>query len=245
MKTTAIRTIYELLSPIFAGLDKTFSIKTVTEITAPATGVDGKWRLDSCCTRWLTIGRVITIASVDYRIVDLVCNVSVTVTGASIPTAQDIQIYAPNFIHGTITQTAKETAQQPDATTWLPLIFLHDITRERFNTNPLEPVSRRAECDLYVMTERGKEGEGIDDTTSAISEYCVSPMRNLTFDIVQLIQKNKIVSQSEAYDFDITDWVKWGVYISPTGAKSNYFTENLSGCALKYEIPFIDKDLCC
>lgn len=244
MKNTQVKPVFDLLSPIIAGIDKTFSIKSVVEIT-PVTGGVGKWQLNACNTRWLTLSRMLTISAVSYKIVGMVCNDHIIVTGPSAPIAQNIQIYAPIFTHGTITQTVKEITDQPTTDTWLPMIFLHDITQERFTTDPMSPVNRTPTCDIYVMTERGSDGEGINDLTSDITSYCINPMRNLLFDIVSAIQNHKTVNEADAYNFDVEDWAKWGVYISPKGTSKNYFTENLSGTHLKYDIPFMDKDFCC
>jgi hypothetical protein len=118
------------------------------------------------------------------------------------------------------------------------MIWLHEITRERFNTDLLNLVDRTSECDIYFLDDA--------DTESWLTEnhdkYAIKPMRNLMAAFLDVLREQPGVDPDFVYE--AFDHANFGEYFKNKGHKDKIFDDPLSGVQLRISIQFY-KDLSC
>lgn len=230
MRSEAIET-YDKLVPIVATIKNIFTPTLVTELSP------NNYRIDSCDTLWLTLTYTVLIGAVTYTIVDLEPNVSITVTGASLPAAVPFDIHSPVFLAATSIEQNKEMARIENSKDKLPLIWLHDIVKEKFVKEVDSILERKSQCELYFLIDADFEGW----TTAQHRKYAILPMRNLMFNFVDALQESGNIGLLG--DYDVQDHARFGVY-EDKGHTKRIFSDDLSGSQLSIEIPF-QKNLGC
>ncbi len=224
---------FQLLEPIVAAMNKTFVIDSVTGSASP-------YILNSCNTLWLTIGYTISIGGNDYVVTDLTANESVTVSGSSTPpTKGSYDIDLPYFTHGTLLMQNAESKLKTDSWDKLPMIYLHETTPERINSDQDDSsIERESDCDLYFMIDC----DYANWLTVDHFKYAVRPMRNLAAEFIEALKSSGSVGIIENYQQ--FDQPNWGIYISNKGQTSRLIDDELSGTQLTITIPFLKDTEC-
>jgi hypothetical protein len=227
-----IKETWELLLPILNTINKTFTVSSVID------NGNGTFKLNTCNTLWLTINYNLTIGAETYKIIDVEPNEWVLLQGVNAPILTSFDVYSPFKFHGTIIAQSEELNATPISFNKFPMIYLHEITRERFNVNEEETIDRESECDLYFMVDCNIQNWLTNDHY----KYAIRPMRNLLFETITAL---KLANNVGIFtDFEVFDQAKWGVYIADKGHKSKIFKDDLSGTQLRITIPF-KKELKC
>jgi hypothetical protein len=230
----------ELIEAIVSTISKVLVIKTVTDNNDGTYTLDTIDENDICSTKWATLNRVVTIDSEDYKIVDLLPNKWIKVSGAVLPVAgTSFNLYNFFYTHGTILEQNKQLTNIVKSTDKTPMIFLHESIRERFNNDFESTIDRDSECDFYFMANCEPRNWVTDDH----DRYAVKPIRNLLSLFINALENASNVDQIEG--FDVTDHANWGVYVSDKGHVKNIFPDNLSGSHLKITISFFKSSDCC
>ena len=223
---------FKLLEPIVTGINNIFFIDLITDLTG------GVYRLDSCNTLWASPGYYVEIDAIKYKIIDIVVNESITIKGDTLPTATNFDMYLPFFVHGTILATNEELKAKQLAKNKFPMIYLHEITRERHYTNE-STLDRESDCDIYFLVDADFESWLTNDHYS----YAIAPMRNLLFAFIDSLSSNLgLIANFES--FETFDHAKFGVYMSSQGHTKNIFDDRLSGTNLKITVPFLKNSQC-
>lgn len=229
---TAIKETFELLKPIVDSIDKVFIMDSIVD------NLDGTYTINTCNTLWATYSRTVTINAIDYVIVELVVNQSIKVKGASIPTGTQFDLYEPYFFHGTVIAQQEEMNNIENSWDKLPMIYLNEITRERFDLEVDSSIERESECNIFVMVDVNMG----DWKTTTHYEQAVRPMRNLAFRLIEAIKNANNVGVLTS--FDLLDHARWGVYLSASGHPKKIFADDLSGTQLRINIPFLNSNNC-
>lgn len=230
---------FELLRPVVSAIDLAF---TGTEITDNA---DGTYTIETCNTKWVTNGFTLTIAGNQYTVVDIEPNEWIKVSGSVIPGALTFNINAPVFVHGTVLAAVSEYNQVEAVASRLPMIWLHEITKERINEDPGATLGRISDCDIYFMVDADME----NFTTVDHYKYCIRPMRNLLQAFKEALRTSgtTLFNMSDRYplEYDQYDHARWGAYLRDKGHTGLWFNDGLSGTQMRINIPFKKTTLCC
>lgn len=219
---------FDLLAPVIALIDNVFVIDSVTVVVA-----DEKFKLNSEDTKWVTIGYTLEIDEVDYKVVDIMPNEWVEVTGPEEPTVSSFELYTPIFQHGTTLEQGIKLRSKKKSWDKFPLIWLHEKTRERFNNDPLSLIDRESEVDLYFLIDTDYQNyRQLDE-----DRYTIKPMRNLVNAFIDAC--NDYPGILKPFDYDITDAPKFGVYVDSKGMTKQIFDDHVSAAELKSTITFL------
>ncbi len=240
------KSTYELLIPVIASINKTFTIDSILELTAPDAGVDGVWKLLSCNTLWATESFTVTIDDVDYIISANDPNISITITGPSAPTATTFQLYPPVFYHGTVKATESDLEAKINdrllSTDRLPMIWLHEPTDETIEENPLRAIALTSRAELYFMTDADFAAWSNDDHY----KLAIRPMRNLIESFMNAVNSATTINNNKITTSTPTDLPRFSQYTGKDGKDKTIFSRTLSGCKFEIELPFIRSNkICC
>jgi hypothetical protein len=223
---------WRLLYSVIQLIDKSVTIKNVID------NHDGTYSIDSCNTKWLTLKSIFTYSGVDYTVMEIDPNVSMTIKGSAAPLAGTFDISAPFFFHGTIIATGEELHNINSTFDKFPMIFLHEVTEETFDNDEESSIDRTSDCSLYFMVDSNIQ----DWKTDLHYKYAIRPMRNLLFELIEVLNNNKGIGEFDNYR--VADHARWGVYIIDKGHTKQIFKDNLSGTSLKINIPFLKNLIC-
>jgi len=219
---------YDLLKPVVELIDNVFIIDSVEVIT-----VDEKFKLYSSNTLWLTLGYTIIIDSVEYKVVDLMPNEWIVITGAIEPTASGFDVYAPFFDHGTTLEQNTKLLLKKKSWDKFPLIWLHEKTKEKFDNDPMTIIDRVSDVDLYFIIDTNMRSfRQLDE-----DRYTIKPMRNLINGFIDAC--NDYPGILKPFDYDVTDAPKFGVYENSKGEKKRIFNDDVTAEELKSTITFL------
>lgn len=227
-------TTYDLLVPIVQSLNKTITSTKVEQYS------DTQYKIYTCDTKWLTLNRQIEIGADTFKVVDIQPNEWILVSGDTQPSLQPFDIYSPFFVHGTVMASKAEFDQKLLSTDKTPMIWMHEITNERFFPLDENAIDRESQCDLFFLIDANFSDWKIQDHY----KYAIMPMRNLLFQFEEVLRNYKDVGIYE--DYEVLDHAKFGVYVSERGHPTNIFNAELSGSQLKISIPFLKTlENCC
>ena len=201
--------------------------------------LDGTFTLLLCKTYWLETQETITINSVDYSIIEVVKDTSVTITSISAPLLNTFTIDAPNFYSGTIIQTNLELSQDSkDVSARTPMAYLFRDIEDTFL--PLDSViERETPIRLFFLDDENFA----DMSSESNSDEVLEPMRQMAYYFVnEILEKNKKIGKLDA-NYSIRDYSKFGVE-NASGYTENIFNDQLSGVELSITIPIL-RDYTC
>lgn len=233
------KSTYELLQPVIDAIDKTFTIDSIVDNT-------GSYTLFACNTLWATAGYNITIDSIVYKITAINPNVNITITGASLPTADSFQLYVPIFYHGTFKATEGELSKKKNnrlsALDKLPMIWLHEPVDETRSEDPTEAIALTSRCELFFMTESNFAKWSNDDHYS----YAIKPMRNLINSFMNAVKYSGTINDNDILVSHPKDLPRFGKYTATDNNEKTMFSEyTMSGCRFDVELPFIRSNKTC
>lgn len=225
--------VFDRLKPIVAMMDKTIIAQSVS--TLP----DGNFLMLCAYTKWLVKGFDVVILGVTYQIVDVDTDVSITLSGASIPGALTFDAYPLRFKHGTIKRVANEQDQIPDPKSRLDLIWLREIVDEGIHFDALDSIDDEAQCRIYFLTACDFQNWTQEDG----DVKAIAPMRAACNEFIKVLTNNQWVSEMTSVG-RVKNYNIFGNQ-TDTGATKNIFNEPLSAVELAVTIPFLKECDCC
>lgn len=213
----------------------------VTELTGDGAWVDnsdGTFTMPLCRTYWLKAQDTITIDSVEYEVIDVVRDTSVTVNATSAPNGLTFFLDAPSFYHGTIIQTNQELSQDSkDVSERSPMAYLlRDLEETFFNDENL--LDRETNIRLFFLHDTNFQ----DYTTELADEETLEPMRSMAYFFVEeVLKKSKLIARFD--DYTIRDYLRFGRE-NASGYTDNIFNDNFSGVELSVTLPIKQKYPC-
>jgi len=218
---------YERLEPIINAIDKSVICQSVVDNS------DGTYTFACNYTNYLTDGYDVTIGLVTYKIVDFVCNQSITVSGASLPTVLTFDLYPLIYKHGTIKKVASELSDKISYKDKLPLIFLHEILEEEKHFDSLDSIDNDVDIRIYFLTDCNfPDWTQLDGDTKG-----VQPMRNLCREFIKALSKSQYIGLMTGTG-TIKNYNVFGNY-NDNGVIKNILNEFLTGVQLRVTIPFL------
>lgn len=235
------KSTYELLTPIIAAIDKTIAIQSVVD------NGNSTYKLNVCNSLWATIGFPLTIHGETYKIIAIVPNVSITVSGTVLPTKGYFDLYLPKFYHGTITATEVDLNAKVNnnllSSDKMPMIWLHEPVDEINDPQDENSIARFSDCDLFFMVDANfSTWSNAEHFTQAIK-----PMRQLIAAFYTALKKSGSVNDNLIDTFKTTDLPRFGRYTAYSTQKTTIFAQyEMSGTKVKINIPFIrNQKNCC
>lgn len=230
---------YKLLKPIIAAIDGTVKIKSVT-INSP-----GNYTLIVCDSLWATQGFTITIQGNQFKIIAIVPNVSITITGGAIaPIKGSFVLYHPKFYYGTIQSTIQDLDRKVNynllTSDKLPMIWLHESVDERINLDSLSAIHTRNSVDLYFMVDANFAQWTNDDHHT----YAIDPMRQLCDSFISAMKLTGLVNDHLLEQIDLNEYARWGT-TAKDGQSKKIFNMEMSGIKVKLNIPFMRGNKTC
>jgi hypothetical protein len=226
-----------LIQDIISVLDNAFSGSSVTDLGG------GIYQVFTDNTLWLTKGRNITLDGTNRLITDIAPNEWIKVSGGALPQVLTAAVYSPIFWHGTVKATNEELKLKRDNNSKYCMIYLHEIVREQFITDPSKKLDRVSTCDIYFMVDFDRT-----KLTDDHYRYAIRPMRNLAkafwnaaISLNSLVHKDEL----EKNGYELLDHARWGRYIDLNGHSVELFDDPLSGTHMKTTIPFLKKNCPC
>lgn len=224
---------FDLLKPVIDSIPNTFKGVGIVD------NANGTYTITSSNTLWLSPGFYVAIGGVEYKILSIVANESIIIKGASLPITSTFTIYRPFFVHGTIIATNEELKAKNLSKNKFPMIYLHEITRERHYHSADSILDRESDCDIYFLVDADFETWLTNDHYA----NAIKPMRNLvSMFIVALTSNQSLISDFDTYE--TFDHAKFGVYFADKGHTKNIFDDRLSGVQVRISIPFIKNTNC-
>lgn len=228
-----ISQVYDKLKPIVDGMSRSVTCDSIT------TNTDGTFTFVCKYTKWAVSGFSVTIGLIDYLITNVVPNVSITVSGVSIPLQLTFDLPVIHFKHGSIRQVATELNTILNVQDRLPLIFLHEISEEKVSFDVMDSVDTEADCKLYFLTGNDFQNWSQNE----IDVRAIKPMRNMAREFIEAISDNQYIAPIDSPG-TIRNYSQFGSY-NDVGVVKSYFNEPLSGVGLRVTIPFLKGCDCC
>lgn len=235
------KSTYELLEPIIAAIEKDITIQSVTVIST------GNYKLNVCNSRWATVGFSVTIGSVVYKIIAIVPNVSITVTGSSQPGVVKFNLYIPVFYHGTIevaeNKLNEKVSGSLSSTFKLPAIWLHEPVDESNTLGGSYAIARESKCELFFLIDANFSTWSQDDHY----DMAIKPMRQLIMAFMTAVEKSRTVNYDLIETYSTYDLPRFGRYTAYSTVKKTMFAQyEMSGTKLGITLPFIRMaETCC
>lgn len=224
---------YERLLPIIAQIDLGVICQAVVDNS------DGTYAFNCNYTKWALQGYTISILGVEYTITDVVYNVSITVSGPSLPAVLTFDLYGPIFKHGTIKVVAGELNKVLAQQDRLPLLWLKEVVIERLHFDPVDAIETENEVQLFaVCNANHKDWDQLQGDVLAIR-----PMRSLLNEVIKVLADNQYTAPLTSTG-EVKNYNRFGNY-EDKGVLYNYFNEPLAGCGLRITIPFLKDCDCC
>lgn len=225
--------VFDRLKPIVAMMDKSIVAKSVS--AQP----DGTFKMLCSYTKWLVKGFDVVILGVTYAIVDVENNVSITLSGPSLPAVLTFDAYPLKFKHGTIKRVANEQDRVPDSKERLDLIWLREIVDEGIHFDALDALDDEAQCRIYFLTACDFPNWTQEDG----DVKAIAPMRAACNEFIKALTNNQWVAEMTSVG-RVKNYNIFGNQ-TDTGATKNIFNEPLSAVELAVTIPFLKECDCC
>jgi hypothetical protein len=220
----------EIIETIVGGINNKLTVKTITDNN------DNTYTITTNDTLWLQVHFPLKISGNDYTIIDIVKNVSFTVSGDALPNVSTIDIYEPTFYHGTVINVKQDMAN-PDVYSRTPFIYLKELLEDdNFSKYSGSPIKKESDLVILFLTQcKMKDWKTVDHYT-----HSIAPMRNMVDKFIQSLYKSKLIGKFERYQ--TINHVNFGVYTTDKGMTKAIFNDQLSGIELRIKIPFIKQN---
>jgi len=200
--------------------------------------LDGTYTINTCDTKHLQECKTIHIEDRKYYIESLKYNESFVISGKVKPTATSFQAYPLVYFHGKAPEINAELDMIDDGDVKTPLVYLVEILQDRFYPND-ELIERTVDLRMFFLTTADYDQWKTNDHY----EKAIKPMRNLTYNFIETLEKSKIIGKFAEY-YDLINHAKFGIFILRKGATNRIFDDNYSGVEFKVRLPIL-KDLTC
>jgi len=233
---------YQLLEKVLPFIDLNVNIQSVIN------NADSTYTLEICNTKWATVGFTITIQGNQYKIVALNFNSSLTVSGSVAPTPGSFNLYAPQFYHGSISQTDSDLGMLDpnltlDSTSKLPMIWLFEPIQDESNDLlHIKMTHRESNCTMYFFVDANNLNANDD-----YYNFGILPMRQLADAWLEALKMSGLINtEDEMESVKTTDLPKASKYNSNQKKFEQLLSQfPLTGTQMKLIIPFINVKNCC
>jgi len=238
-----LESLVDIIDGIVSGLTFPVTIKSVVEttiVTDEGETID-VYAITTCDIYHAQPSFYVTIGGHSYLIrrIDASTNV-LYVSGSVSITATSFNLYTPYFFHGVPIEVGNELMNIPDAVDKTPMIWLHENYLEEIDRNPESIIERVSSFRLFFLTQANNELWLVDTAY----ENAIMPMRRLSEIFISALEEATGRFETDDFKYDVTNYAKFGVYISNKGVLKNMFVDKLGGCELAMDLPII-KDLSC
>lgn len=193
--------------------------------------------IEVCNTYWVLEGTSIIIGGVDYQVISIDRDKSITVS--KIPSGDTMILQLPFFIAGTPIQADIERELiRKNQTLVTPMFYLFEPIKENFNKE-LDAIDRETTVRIAVLNNYNK-----NDFTDEIFDYSVRAMRKLSEAFIQAVKKQIKTIEIQEITYSFESFAKYGNYIDNKGSKANIFRENLSGIEIFLTIKLKKQNKC-
>lgn len=221
----------DIIGEVVESINNVFVVKDITD------NGDNTYTLTSCDTLHLQEGFPLTISGNSYEITDVIKDTSITISGSVLPTASSFTIYEPIYYHGTVIKVKSEMAGETDSHNVFsrtPFIYLREIIEDVYNSKYSgSPIEKTSKLQILVLTQANY----IDWKIIDHYQQSIQPMKNLVDRLILALYASKKIGKFTEYT--IKNHVNFGVYVTDKGNTKSIFTDNLSGCELNIEVPFL------
>lgn len=224
--------VYERLVPVIGAIDKAVTCQSFV------TNANGTYTMASKTTKWALPGFDVTILNDIYRIVSVIPDVSITVSGPVPPAVLTFDLYAPKFKHGSMISVAAELSAIQAQADRMPLIWLQDITEEKLHLDIMDSVDTDADCRLHFLCPANFQNWTIEDG----DQFGIKPMRSLWNEVLKALSKSPAIGELTGVA-NIRAYNNFGT-VNEKGAIRHIFNEPLCGIMSRITIPF-DRDCDC
>lgn len=201
--------------------------------------LDGTYTIELCKTYWLDTQKAIIVDSIEFEVVSVLNDVSITVKGDSTPASNTFNVDAPHFYSGTIKQTNLELSQDDkDVEARTPMAYLfRDIEDTFLSLDSF--LERETPIRLFFLDDENFA----DFSSRSNSVELLEPMRQMAYYFVEeILKKSKLLGRIDD-DYSVRDYSKFGTEDS-NGYINNIFNDQLSGVELNITLP-IKRDESC
>ena len=220
----------DIIREVVEAIDIQFKAKTIVD------NGSNSYTLTTIDTKWLQVGFSITIGVVTYEITEVVKDVSITITGASLPVIKTFNMYAPVYYHGTVIKVKAEMAGEVNAQNVFsrtPFIYLREIIEDEVESRySIKPIEKTTSLQILFLTQSDYASWKITDHYSK----SIYQMASLVNAFIEAVYDNKKIGVFETYKKK--NHVNFGVYVTDKGYDKSIFTDNLSGVELNITLPF-------
>ena len=225
----AVRQIVDIIENIVSQLNHTFLIDSVTDLT-------GSYRLDSDNTYYCTKLNTVTIGGLDYTIIDVDFNVSITVqplNHAGNPLAEtSFELSSPSFFHGTVNSTDPEILKAiVSGVSTYPIVYLNEVLREQMVADPESSIERFSPIRIFFLDISNYA----DNLNKDFLDDVLKPLSNIESKFYDVIDKDANIGLIEA-DWDRINLPRFA-RVGENGETELIFSEELSGLELGITIP--------
>jgi hypothetical protein len=199
---------------------------------------NGSYTLLTCNTFHLQPTFKLNIGGIEYTITQVIDKTSITITGPSLPSESEFEIYPFYFFNGRISDVDEELRPVKRARNKTPMLYLRLDFEEEF-LNGEEPEDRISPLTLIFLTQ-----SNIKWTISEIREMAIKPMRNLAYDFLTFIEAQTYIGEIDSYR--MIDRMKYGIVESDTSKPTKTFNEFLSGVEMSLDLKILmSVEECC
>lgn len=205
---------------------------------------DNTYTLFTNNTSYLAPNMVINIGVNSYKVLnnDLYpfnFNNSFTIEGSVDPSGTlEIFLGPLKYFHGTVIDTKGVLNKINISTDKLPMIYLLEVLKDKFNNDVNLRVDRVSDLRLFFLSETDENNW----TTDQHYEYSIKPMRNVVYNFIESLNKNAGIGEFD--DYVAINHVKFGVVIPDKGHTRRVFDDNLSGVELVISLPILKGKIC-
>jgi hypothetical protein len=220
----------DIIREVVEGIDNEFSVDAITD------NGDGTYTLTTGNTLHLQVGFPLTVGAVLYNIDSIVKDVSITISGASVPVLTAFDIYSPVYYHGTVVRVSNEMITETDAANVFsrtPFIYLREILEDNVNTKySASPIKKTTDLQILILTQCNP------DEWNTTDHYAKSiyQMTNLAERFIESCYGNAKIGKFENYT--LRPHANFGVYVTDKGNTASIFVDKLSGVELNVTLPF-------
>lgn len=218
------------------------SVSTKGTIKNVVDNLDGTSAIETCNTLWALECLFLTVNGIEYKIISIERDKSITVQGLIPSIEKEFELKNPFFIHGTPTQSnierdlLRKNGKKHDELT--PLVYLFEPIREDFN-NELDSIEREVSIRFAVLNNFKK-----NQFTNDIYNYSVYAMRSYAEQLIEVIKKDVVQVDRETLNYNIISYTKYGQFIDRSGSKKNIFNEELAGVEINLKISLKSSQKC-
>lgn len=192
---------------------------------------DGTLTLTVCELIHAQPGFEVTIETASYLITAIDDDLNtITVKGTTPITVTTFDLYKPFFFYGHPIQTGMELAKESEVNIpHVPMVYFRPD--KDVDNNDITPINKEANGELYFLTK--------SNTLQWLNEQTynegVRPMRRLQeYYVDRMIEQGVSIFDiiPAGHEFSVSDYPKFGVYITEKGTQQNKWTDQLSGCGM-------------